>query len=480
MGKFLGILSFAFCAWAGTPDFSGDWRPLGAPPLAAIKIQQSETTLTVTAAAGAGSYNFGKDATWDGPALVLKSGERYEFTDTPGQLKMTVGGRVTLMVAIGTGRHAESNFEEARVGNYTLPDPLKLTNGEAVTSAEMWAKQRRPEVMKLFEQNMFGRVPDAPKGMQFSVKSSPVLDGKAVRKEITITFSGHTEGPALHVLAYIPTHAKTKSPLFLGLNFSGNAAAEDPAKDGVHWPFATLVARGYGLATMWTGDMAPDNDKTLHSGVYSLFYKPGQTERAADEWGALAAWGWGLSRALDYFETDPDVDAGRVAIIGHSRNGKAVLWAGARDTRFAMVVSNESGEGGAAVSRRNFGETVKDLNSSFPHWFCENFRQWNGRATESPVDSNLLLSLIAPRPLYVASAQGDLWSDPKGEFLGALGASPVYRILGTEGMAAQNFPGVENPVMSTIGYHMRNGKHDITPYDWEQYLRFADLRLKAK
>jgi len=453
----------ALCAYAGKPDFSGDWRAGDIT----LKIQQKDA--------------MAEGAHWDGDALVQKDGDRYEFTDTPGQLKLTRAGKTQMFVAIGTGKHVESNFDDAKVGGYTLPDPLKLLNGESVTSQEMWTRQRRPELVALFEENMYGHVPAAPKGMKFAVTSAAALEGKAVRKEVTISFAGHDGGPSLHVLVYLPAHAAKPVPLFLGLNFMGNAATEDASKDAAHWPYATLVDRGYGLGTMWTGDMAPDNDKTLHSGVYALFYKPGQTERSADDWGAIAAWGWGLSRALDYFETDAAVDAKRVAVIGHSRNGKAAVWAGARDTRFAMVVSNESGEGGAALSRRNFGETVRDLNSSFPHWFCENYRKYDGRAAESPVESNLLLSLIAPRPLYVASAQGDLWSDPKGEFLGALGTGPVYRLLGAKGLAASNFPAVEHPIVdSTVGYHMRTGKHDITDYDWEQYIRFADLHMVSK
>ncbi len=471
---------FIFCCvlpiCAGTPDFSGDWRLQTGPSPAAIKIQQHDAAITIDSS----TYTFGTDAKWNGSALVLKDGDRYEFTAVPGQLKRTHAGRVLMFVAIGSGKHANSNFDETKVGAYSLPDPLQLNNGERVTSAGMWAAQRRPELIKIFEENMYGHVPPPPQNMKFEVKSSPALDGKAVRKEVTISFTGHPGESSLHLLMYLPAHAAKPVPLFLGLNFSGNAAAEDPTKDGAHWPFAVLIARGYGLATMWTGDMSPDNDKTLHSGVYALFYKPGQTERAPNDWGAIAAWGWGLSRALDYLETDPAVDPKRVAVIGHSRNGKAAVWAGARDTRFAMVVSNESGEGGAALSRRDFGETVQDLNTSFPHWFCENYRQFNGRAAESPVESNLLLALVAPRPLYVASAQGDLWSDPKGEFLGALGASPVYRLLGTDGLAAKEFPGVEHPIMSTIGYHMRTGKHDITGYDWEQYLKFADLHMPSK
>ncbi len=441
-----------------------------------LHIQQRDPSITI----GPATFQIGTNARWDGMALALGNGDRYEFTDTPGQLKQTRAGVTHLFVAIGSGKHADANFDESEVGAYTLPDPLKLDNGERVTSAEMWTKLRRPELVKTFETEMYGRVPPAPKGLHFEVKTRAAFGGQGIRKQVSIRFAGHEEGPALNLLVYLPADAATPVPMFLGLNFSGNAATEDPTQDAAHWPFAKLAARGYGLATMWTGDMAPDNDKTLHSGVYALFYKPGQTERGPDDWGAIAAWGWGLSRALDYLETDPAVDATRVAVIGHSRNGKAAVWAGARDTRFAMVVSNESGEGGAALSRRRFGETVQDLNGSFPHWFSENYRKYNGRAAESPVESNLLLALIAPRPLYVASAQGDLWSDPKGEFLGALGASPVYRLLGTDGLAAKEFPPVEHPIMSTIGYHMRTGKHDITDYDWEEYLRFADLHLIRK
>ncbi len=451
MRIFLPLIFGAVQVFGGQPDFSGDWRcPLPSPH--DIKIGRNDA-----------------------------SGAKYEFTGTPGQLKLTTGGETQVCVSIGTGKHATSNFDESKVGAYTLPDPLKLANGERVTSPEMWNRQRRPELIRIFEENMFGHVPPPPKDMKFAVQEGPALNGMAVRKEVTISFSGHENGPSLHLLVYLPARSAKPVPLFLGLNFMGNAATEDPSKDAAHWPYAMLIERGYGLATMWTGDMAPDNDKTLHSGVYALFSKPGQRERALDDWGAIAAWGWGLSRALDYFETDRAVDARRVAVIGHSRNGKAAVWAGARDTRFAMVVSNESGEGGAALSRRNFGETVRDLNTAFPHWFCENYRQFNDRASESPVESNLLLALIAPRPLYVASAQGDLWSDPMGEFLGAAGAGPVYRLLGAEPLAAASFPPVEHPILdSTVGYHMRTGRHDITDYDWEQYLRFADIHLLSK
>lgn len=399
-------------------------------------------------------------------------------------------------------------YEESKVPEYKLPDVLTRFKGGKVKSEKTWFKKQRPEIMKLFTNEVYGKVPGILGISEIKVWESAdnALNGLARRKQLSLFFRKGERNLEVNVLMYLPKTTE-KVPVFLAYNFSGNhTLCNDPnirlteswvynnpsvgiinnqvteqsrGSDSQSWPIEEIIKAGYGLVTVYYGDIDPDKDD-FSDGIHPFFYKDGQTNPEPNEWGSITAWAWGLSRVMDYLEQEPLVDSKKVALLGHSRLGKTALWAGATDQRFAMVISNESGCGGAALSRRKFGETVQIINTHFPHWFCDNFVEYNDKEDKLPVDQHMLLALIAPRPLYVASAEDDKWSDPRGEFLSAKYASPVYKLLGLEGLPVTEMPEVNHPVMGTIGYHIRSGKHNLTLYDWEQYIRFADKHFRGK
>ena len=382
----------------------------------------------------------------------------------------------------------EPNYDESLIPDYTLPDVL-----DDVSSAEDWPA-KRTEWLNLIGTQMFGVLPASFEEVTATAEpvsaDKSILGGKGRLRQLTVTLAGCE----LNLALFLPSTATTEypAPAFLGYNFSGNhtvfpdpdivltkswmrrkedgkASADDRGASASRWSIERMLDNGFVLATLYYGDIDPDKDDNFQNGVHAKLGQPGPDEAAS-----IATWAWALSRLLDVIESDvTEIDSDKVAVFGHSRLGKTSLWAGASDERFALTISNNSGCGGAALSRRAIGETVWKITTAFPHWFCDNFDQYGNDEGAMPFDNHTLLALIAPRPLYVASAEEDRWADPKGEFLSCVHASHVYELLGTEGMPASEMPGVNEPVHGRIGYHIRTGKHNVTDYDWEQYIAFA-------
>ncbi len=400
----------------------------------------------------------------------------------------------------------QANYDESKIPDYTLPDPLVLLSGQKVKTSEIWEQERRPEILSLFEEQVYGKIPGELDITSYEIleESQDAFNGKAIRKQVKLTFEKQDKKLDVNLLVCLPKNVK-KAPLFLAYNFGGNQTVVDDkevlvsevwlqkqanAKDEnklepeqsrgkgkSRWPVEKIIDAGYGLATMYYEEIDPDKND-FSDGIHPFFYTENQTRPADNEWGAISAWAWGLTKAMDYLEKDEAVDKSKIIVMGHSRLGKTALWAGAQDQRFAMVISNNSGCGGASLSRRRIGESISEMNKNFPHWCCKNFDSYNNNEDALPVDQHLLIALIAPRPIYIASAEEDQWADPKGEFLSALNATPVYHLYGKKGLETDIFPDVNQPIQHTIGYHVRTGKHDVTEYDWEQFIKFADLNLK--
>jgi hypothetical protein len=393
-----------------------------------------------------------------------------------------------------------SNYDEAKVRPYTLPDPLVTADGRAVRDADAWFKQRRPEILKRYETEIYGRVPaNAPKvTWEVATTDAAAFAGSAVMKRLVGRVGEGPDGPRINVVMYTPAKADRPVPVVLCLSFfgaggargnRGGAAATAPApapapatapaaRPGGD-PVADILARGWGYATLGYTDIQPDRANSFTSGVIGLTLAPGQAAPAPDEWGTISAWAWGLSRVIDYFETDKAVDAKQVAIMGHSRLGKTVLWAGAQDPRIAVVYSSCSGEMGAALARRDWGETVDDMAQNFPWQFAGHFQKYAGRWNDMPVDAHLLIASIAPRPVFITGGTGDQWADPKGEFLAEVAAGPVYRLLGRKDLGTTQLPPLDTPLIDgDLGFHYHTGGHVASAADWKAFLEFAGKYFK--
>lgn len=361
---------------------------------------------------------------------------------------------------------------------YELPPVL---GDPPVTSSGEWTATQRPATLELFEKHVYGRNPvGKPADLAFeTVEESPgTLGGTATRKIINITYSGPGGKGSIRLILFIPEGIGKPAPGFLLIcNRSPDNIDPTRVKQSDFWPAEEIVKRGFVAASIHYADMDPDQDDDFRNGVHGIF-DPKDTPRPPDAWASVAAWAWGASRVMDYFETDDSIDASRIAVVGHSRGGKTSLWAGVTDPRFAMVVSNDSGCTGAALSRRKEGERLTDINTRFPHWFCENYDGYNDREDDLPVDQHQLLALVAPRLLYVASASEDPWADPRGEFLATVNAAPAYRLFGHKALGTETMPGVDEPIHGDrVGYHIRAGKHDLSLYDWQRFMDFAETRL---
>lgn len=386
-----------------------------------------------------------------------------------------------------------------------LPDPLKMQDGTPVKTADDWLK-RRPELQALIQHYMYGVPPAAPDNLQAKVVRSDnqALDGKATVEEITLSFGPGSKG-RINLLLIRPNANKAKAPVFAGLNFNGNhtvlkdeqialptawmrgtpgnkAVAADRGKEVNMWCAEQLVDRGYALATAYYGDIDPDKDKDHQDwsdGVHPLYYKAGQKQPAPHEWGSIAAWAWGLSRIVDHLVTRDDIDPERIAAIGHSRLGKTALLAGALDERIAIVCPHQSGTGGCALSRDNDQETVKRINENFPHWFNDNFTQFNDQEEKLPFDQHSLMALCAPRPIFDTEGMQDTWANYDAAFRSLKGADPVYKLLGQSGLKAGRPIEQDEEITAenagTLNQYRRDEKHVLNRAYWEKILDFADL-----
>ncbi len=381
------------------------------------------------------------------------------------------------------------NYDEARLPHYDLPPVLVTAQGKKVTTAEEWFSVRRPEILSLFSNLIYGRVPAPAYPIETSfevVKTDPeFMEGKATRKDVKIRFRNEKGEISMHFLVFVPNGVDKPVPAFLKHSFNNTQSKDFDAseirpgllKNG--WPLGEFFDRGYGFCAVYQQDLVRHNEVEFLKGIHKLFYPEKQSFPKAHEWGVLATCAWGAMRAMDYLETDDDVDHTRIAIMGHSKMGKAALWTAAQDQRIALAISAQSGCAGAALWRRKSGETLKKMVTRFPYWLSRNAWKFVEQEDDLPVDQHMLLACIAPRPVYVHSGVDDTWADGRGEYLSAYHASEVYKLLGKKGLSSEKSPEVGVPIIkSDVGYHIREGGHSIEMYDWQRFLDFADYHFK--
>ncbi|MBC8472382.1 MAG: acetylxylan esterase [Planctomycetes bacterium] len=382
-------------------------------------------------------------------------------------------------------------YNESKIPHYDLPRLLVTAEGKKVTTSEEWRDIRRPQILSLFSNLVYGCVPEpeSPIKTVFTVKQSDpkFMDGKATRKDVQIRLSNDKGTVEMLVLVFVPNKAIKPVPAFMKHSFNDTKSRDfdaHPSRRGQlrnGWPLGEFFDRGYGFVAIYQQDLVGHNEVEFLKGIHRLFYRKGQSFPKANEWGVLSAVAWGAMRAMDYLETDSDIDHKRMAIMGHSKMGKAALWTAAQDERFALAISAQSGCAGAALWRRRSGETLEKMVTRFPYWLCRNAWKFVNNEEDLPVDQHMLLACIAPRPVYVHSGVEDTWADGRGEYLSAYHASEVYRLLGKKGMSSESSPPVGKAIIeSDVGYHIRKGGHSIEMYDWQRFLDFADYHLKKK
>jgi hypothetical protein len=374
-----------------------------------------------------------------------------------------------------------AQYDESKVLAYTLPEVLKTNDGKTITKASDWEKKRRPELLTLFEDNIYGQMPKSYDKISYQTVNevANAMEGKAHLKEVDIRVEKANKAVTIHLILFTPNNAKKSSPVFLLINNRGKENTDATRKvKSEFWPAEMAIDSGYAIAAFHVSDTAPDNKDTYQNGVLQLYPDQLTSDNGMK---AIGAWAWAASRVMDYFKTDTAIDFKKVNLVGHSRGGKAALWAGAQDQRFAMIFSSCSGNTGAALARRQFGESIKAINTTFPHWFSNNYKKFNDNASALPVDQHMLIALQAPRPVYTTSATEDLWADPLGSYLSISESQKVYALYGKKSGLSATPPPANTPIIkSVLGYHNREGIHNMTAYDWGNFIRFANFHYYGR